>query len=268
MKCEEVAQLLPDYLQGGADAEHAARVREHVEACASCRADVDLWQKLGGFPQVQPGAALRARFDVLLQSYQEGRWEKAHLAKEHGRFFDLGTLVHWARTPAVSAAGAAVLVLCGFLAGRYLDRDTSSAQQVAQMRQELKTTQQLMVISMLQQQSASERLQGVNFSMREHDADPKILEALLHTLRYDNSVDVRLAALDVLSRYGNRPDVHKGLMDALQEHQSPMVQVALIDVLVQLHRPETLDRLKELQQNPRLDPTVRKRLDWGIQQLS
>jgi hypothetical protein len=268
MKCEEVAQILPDYLHGGADAEHAARVREHIEECASCRADVNMWEKLGNLPEEQPGTALRAGFDVLLQSYQEGRWEKAHLAKEHGSFLDLGTLVDWARTPAVSAAWAAVLVLCGFLAGRYFDRDASSAQQVAQMRQELKTTQQLMVISMLQQQSASERLQGVSFSMREQQADPKILDALLHTLRYDNSVDVRLAALDVLSRYGNRPDVHNGLMDALQEQQSPMVQVALIDVLVQLHRPETLDRLKRLQQNPRLDPTVRKRLDWGIQQLS
>jgi hypothetical protein len=47
-----------------------------------------------------------------------------------------------------------------------------------------------------------------------------------------------------------------------------MVQVALIDVLVQLHRPDTLDHFKQLQQSPTLDPTVRKRLDWGIQQLS
>jgi len=268
MKCEEVAQLLPDYLQGGAGAENAGGVREHIEECASCRADLDMWQKLGTLPEEQPGATLRSRFDALLQSYQEGRWEKAHLAKEHGKFLDLHAIAYWVRTPAVSVAWAAVLVLCGFLAGRYLDRDTSSAQQVAAMRQELKSTQQLMVISMLQQQSASERLQGVSFSMQEHNADPKILEALLHTLRYDNSVDVRLAALDVLSRYGNRPDVHNGLIDALQAQQSPMVQVALIDVLVQLHRPDTLEHLRQLQQNPRLDPTVRKRLDWGIQQLS
>ncbi|HWG50463.1 MAG TPA: HEAT repeat domain-containing protein [Candidatus Acidoferrales bacterium] len=268
MKCEEVAQLLPDYLQGGAAAEQAAGVREHIVECASCQADADMWQRLGTLPDQQPGTALRSRFDALLQSYQEGRWEKANLAKEHGKFLDLHALAYWIRTPAVSVAWAAVLVLCGFFAGRYLDRDTNSAQQVAAMRQELKTTQQLMVLSMLQQQSASERLQGVSFSMQEHNADPKILEALLHTLRYDNSVDVRLASLDVLSHYGNRPDVHSGLIDALQAQQSPMVQVALIDVLVQLHRPDTLDHFKQLQQSPTLDPTVRKRLDWGIQQLS
>ena len=79
----------------------------------------------------------------------------------------------------------------------------------------------------------------MSFSRREKDADPKVLDALLHTLRYDNSVDVRLAALDVLSRYSNRPEVHQGLVEALQGQQSPLVQLSLIDVLVEQHGPGT-----------------------------
>jgi HEAT repeat protein len=127
---------------------------------------------------------------------------------------------------------------------------------------------QLVVISMLQQQSASERLQGVSYSRAQADPDPKVLNALLHTMRYDNSVDVRLAALDALSHYGSRQDVRKGLMDSLQEQQSPLVQVALIDVLVDMHDASAVDRLKRLQQDPKTDPSVRKRADWGIQQLT
>lgn len=268
MTCQEITGLLADYLQGGMAAEEAARVREHIEQCAACREDVAMWQKLEAVPEEKPSRELSSRFNTMLESYQQGRWEKGQLTREHGKFLDLKAIADWARTPAVSIAWAAVLVICGFLAGRYVDRDHSSAEQLVQLRQDLRNTQQLMVVSMLRQQSASERLQGVSFSRREKDADPKVLDALLHTLRYDNSVDVRLAALDVLSRYGDRPEVHQGLIDALQGQQSPLVQLSLIDVLVEQHSPGTAEELKQFQTNPQLDPSVRKRVQWGIQQLS
>ena len=94
------------------------------------------------------------------------------------------------------------------------------------------------------------------------------MDALQHTLRYDNNVDVRLAALDALSHYGKRPEVSRGLVEALDSEQSPMVQVALIDALVDLHDANAVEPLKRLQQTPNLDPTVRKRADWGVRQLS
>jgi HEAT repeats/Putative zinc-finger len=268
MKCEKIAEIVPDYLQGATTAEDTTQVKEHLEECSQCRAEVELWQKLGTLPTEQPGIELRARFDAMLETYQQGRWEKENLLEQRNKFLDLQAIVAWLRTPALSAAWAVVLVLCGFLAGRYLDHDSSSTKELGQVRQELKNMQQLVVISMLQQQSASERLQGVGFSMRQPDADPQILNALLHTLHYDNSVDVRLAALDVLSRYGRRQDVRKGLIDALEVQQSPLVQVALIDVLVELRDPGAVEQLKRFQENPRLDPSVRKRVNWGIQQLS
>lgn len=268
MTCEEITGLLADYLQGGMAAEESARVREHIEQCAACREDVAMWQKLEAVPDEKPSAELSSRFNTMLESYQQGRWEKAQLAREHGKFLDLKALVTWARTPAFSVAWAAVLVIGAFFAGRYLDRDHNSTEQLTQLRQELRNTQQLMVVSMLRQQSASERLQGVSYSRREGDVDPKVMDALLRTLRYDSSVDVRLAALDVLSRYGNRPEVHQGLVEALQGQQSPLVQLSLIDVLVEQHSSGTADELKQLETNPKLDPSVRKRVQWGIQQLS
>ncbi|HKT48758.1 MAG TPA: zf-HC2 domain-containing protein [Candidatus Angelobacter sp.] len=268
MTCEEITGILADYLQGGMAAEESARVREHIEQCAACREDVAMWQKLEAIPDEKPSPELGSRFNTMLESYQQGRWEKGQLAREHGKFLDLTAIANWARTPALSLAWAAVLVVCSFFAGRYLHRDHTSAEQLTQLRMELRNTQQLMVVSMLRQQSASERLQGVSFSRREEDADPKVLDALLHTLRYDNSVDVRLAALDVLSRYGNRPEVHQGLIEALQGQQSPLVQLSLIDVLVEQHGPGTAEELKQFKASPGLDPSVRKRVEWGIQQLS
>jgi hypothetical protein len=267
MKCEEISPLLADYLQGAVSPEQSSMVKEHMAHCAACSQDAAMWEKLGAMPEEQPSPALRTRFEAMLASYEEGRWEKRNLASERDKFQGFGAIFTWLRTPALSVAWAFVLMIGGFLAGRYVDRSSNNDAQMNKLHSELQSMKQLVVLSMLQQQSASERLQAVSYS-RQSGPDPKVLEALLHTLRYDNSVDVRLAALDSLSRYGGRPDVRKGLIDALEGQQSPLVQVALIDALVDIHDAGAIQQLKKLQQDPKADPSVRKHAEWGAAQLS
>jgi HEAT repeat protein len=139
--------------------------------------------------------------------------------------------------------------------------------ELAAMHAELSNMRQLVALSMLQQQSASERLQGVSWSSREAHLDSRIQAALLHTLRYDGSVDVRLAALDVLSRHASQPQVRKAVVDALQGQQSPLVQVALIDQLAEWRDPDATQRLRNFQQTPNLNPAVRQRAEWAISKL-
>ncbi len=266
--CEEISALMPDYLHNRLQLEQANIVKSHLEGCSSCAEEVSLWTKLGTIPEAQPSPALASRFSAMLETFQEGRWEHRNLQSERNKFLDFGALVAWVRTPALSMGWAAVLLIAGFFGGRYLDRDTTQNAQLADVQQKLVNMQALVVVSMLKQQSPSERLQGVSFSMDQKQPDPKVMEALLHTLRYDNSVDVRLAALDALSRYSSQPDIRQGLKDSLQPQQSPMVQVALIDTLVDLHDASIVPQLKQFQADPKIDPTVRKRADWGIQQLS
>jgi hypothetical protein len=57
-------------------------------------------------------------------------------------------------------------------------------------------------------------------------------------------------------------------VESLESQQSPLVQVALIDVLVDLHESSAVEPLRRLQQMPNVDPTVRKHAEWGIQKLS
>ncbi|HMF90382.1 MAG TPA: zf-HC2 domain-containing protein [Candidatus Angelobacter sp.] len=268
MKCEEIEELLPDYMRGKLNSDQAVLVQEHVAECARCDEEVTIWKKLLLLPDEQPGPSVRARFDAMLESYQQGRWEKASLASERKRFLGLADLVRWMRTPSLSAAWASVLLVAGFLGGRYIDRDQSEKTELAELRHELQKTSQLVALSYLQQQSASGRLQGVSYSTRIQEPDPQVLDALVHTLRYDSNVDVRLAALDALGRYGKRPEVSRGLVESLEGQQSPLVQVALIDVLVDLHESSALGPLRRLQQTPNVDPNVRKHAAWGIQKLS
>src|SRR5262249_570685 len=124
------------------------------------------------------------------------------------------------------------------------------------------------VLSMLQQQSASERLQGVSYSQREEQLDPQVTTALLHTLRYDGSVDVRLAALDALSKHSTQPQVRRAVLDSLQQQQSALVQVALIDQLLEWRDPDAAQHLRNFEQTPNLNPTVKQRAEWAVSKLN
>jgi HEAT repeat protein len=163
-----------------------------------------------------------------------------------------------------------VILICGFLIGRNMERGPSSEErlQMGRLQDEVSAMRQMVALSMLQQQSASQRLEGVSWSTRLQQPDPQVLSALLHTLRSDPSVDVRLASLDALGRYASQPEVRRELVNSLEGKQSPLVQIALIDMLVDMHDRNAVPQLKQFQQDPKVDPTVRKRVDWGIQQLN
>jgi HEAT repeat protein len=268
MKCEEIAELLPDYLQGRLTLDQASLVEEHLRGCVPCGEEAALWGKLALLPEEQPGPAVRSRFKAMLDSYEEGRWEKTSLSQERKNGPALWGLGNWLQAPVAGVVWACIFLACGFFIGKHSDQSAISNARLAAIQEELTNTRQLVALSMLKQQSASQRLEGVSWSTRMPEPDPKVLDALLHTLRYDNSVDVRLASLDALSRYGSRPEVRRGLIEALPGQQSPLVQVALIDLLVDLHDSSAVQQLKRFQQDPKVDPTVRKRADWGIQQLS
>ena len=269
MKCEEIGELLPDYLQGTLNAEQDELVARHIGECADCRDEVAIWKKLSLLPMEQPGAASRERFEAMLQAYQAGRGKggSGGFAREKR-----ASIWNWLRSPAGAVAWSAALLVIGLFAGNYFGsaRATSNphSNELAAMHSELTNMRQLVVLSMLQQQSASERLQGVSYSQREAQLDPQVLAALVHTLRYDNSVDVRLAALDALSNHASQPLVRKGVVEALQEQQSPLVQVALIDQLLEWRDPDAAQLLRNLEQTPNLNPTVRQRADWALARLN
>ncbi|HTR46797.1 MAG TPA: HEAT repeat domain-containing protein [Verrucomicrobiae bacterium] len=268
MNCEQIAALMPDYLENALGRDQERLVEQHIESCAECRQLAALGRNLALLPQEEPSPALRERFQGVLASFDDGRLEQLAFAPEPVRrgAWAMG----WFRSPLAAVGATAALLVLGFLGGRYSTTQTNAQaqQQVASMENELTSMRQLMVLSMLQEESASERLQGVSWSTRQQQADPQILAALLRTLRYDSSVDVRLAALDALGRYGNHPQVRQGLAEALASQQSPLVQVQLIDTLVQLRDRSVVDELRKIQQNSDVDPAVRERAERAISQLS
>jgi HEAT repeat protein len=90
-----------------------------------------------------------------------------------------------------------------------------------------------------------------------------VLSALLTAVKEDPNVNVRLAAIDALGSVVERPNVQKSLVDSLPRQDSPMVQIALVDLLADA--PGAKPLLSRVADDPDVDPTVRDYLRRRIE---
>jgi hypothetical protein len=272
MNCDEVRDQLPDYWTSALDEGAKSRMQAHFASCPACRAEAEtlsaIWKKLGAIPEERPGRALRARFEATLEAYVQGL-RQAERGPSTREKVDKWLEGWWPRQPAFQFGFALAFLAIGLLAGYSITQNPhgGGGGEVAQLREEVRHTRQLVALSLLQQQSASERLKGVDWSNRISRPDPQVLSALLHTVNYDQNVNVRLAALDALRQSAGNETVRRGLVESLERQTSPMVQISLIDTLVDIRDKEAAAALKDLMQETGLNPEVRERAQWALGQM-
>jgi anti-sigma factor RsiW len=237
MECEEIRNQFTDYLRGELAESARAAFQHHLLECVSCRNEAEslerIWQKLGGITVEQPDSvAMRARLDMLLEAYHQGM--------ERGSTSPWWQSINswigkwWPRQPAFQAAFGLMLLVIGAVAGSYLwSVEQVQNPELDQLRAELRQTRQMVALSLIRQSSASERLLGVSWSHQIEQPDNEILSALLDTLMHDSNVNVRLATVDSLRKFAERQIVRRGALEALERQESPLVQVALIDFMVE-----------------------------------
>jgi HEAT repeat protein len=145
---------------------------------------------------------------------------------------------------------------------------TTARTEVAGLRDEVDEMKRLVAVSLLKQASPSERLLGVSWSARIDRPGDEIIQALLDTLNHDSNVNVRLAAADALYLFYNHAEVKEGLVDSLARQTSPLVQMSLINLLVEIRERRAVEALRQLVQEEKLNPKVKKRAELGLVQLS
>jgi len=258
MQCEEVSEKLPDYLTGAADAATRAAIEQHLSGCATCLQEVEglaaTWHSLGTIPAPLPDSrGMRAGVDALIEREQanQARFVKARFQWNH---------------PLVTACAATLVLAVGVVLGRASERAPAATPEVATLHQELRDLKQMVTLSLMQQQSASERLRGVSFSNQVDGSADEIVTALLDTLKHDTNVNVRLASVDALKRFAERDVVRRAAVDALDTQRSPLVQMALIDFVVETQDRGAVGALRKLSAAAP-NETVRTRAAWGIKHL-
>lgn len=207
------------------------------------------WERMGRWQDEEPGPAVRARFYQMLEAFEAGKRER------RDRWA-------WLRWPAVAAACAACLTI-GIFAGR----QSGGGSDVATLRTEVQSMRQLVALSLMQQQSAVERLRGVTWSYRVQPSDTEVLSALLEAVNHDEDVNVRLAAADALRRFRSSPVAQRGAVQALSRQESPLMQAALLDLVVEMKAPGASTEVRRIADDPQADPVVRERARGIASQL-
>lgn len=265
MRCEDVQANLADYLGGSLPAAVRDAIARHLRECPRCASEFDemrdMWQMLDALPAaVADSSAMRTRFTHMLAAHTA-------LPRPAGSASPL-VRTQWTATRwAAWGAAAAALLVIGFAAGRASTRHAQTDPQIAVLREELRDMRQMVTLSLLQQQSASERLKGVTWTSQIDRPGDELTVALLDALIHDPNVNVRLATVDALRRFADRESVRKGAAEALLRQTSPLVQIALIDFVVEVNDRAASDALRRLADDPMADAAVRARAAEGLEQM-
>jgi hypothetical protein len=275
MICDRIREQIPEVLAGRLDAAARENLIDHLETCSACRAEVAelgvVWRGLDAMAEPEPSPQMRARFLETLHAYEEGFQEaqRKETYSAPGRSSWWAAL--WPAQPAWGAAFAALMLVAGGIGGRFLlaprATEPGSNPELSQLRGQVESLRQLVALSLLQQESPSSRLRGVNYSFQMTQPDREVQQALLHAVNHDTNVNVRLSAVDALAKFANNPEVQRALTDSLPVQDSPLVQIALIDLLVQLNARDAAPAMEKLAKQSDANESVRQRAASAFEKL-
>ena len=161
--------------------------------------------------------------------------------------------------------GLASLVM-GLFIGWWMLPSQDQKQDIAQLSSEIQSMKEMMMLTLIEQPKAQERIRAVNMAAEMPQADEKVINALISTLNHDDNINVRLASLESLVRYVDEPDVRHALVDALKMQESPLMLVAIADVLVAIQEKSSVDAMEKLKENTE-DEFVKEKLHESIETL-
>jgi hypothetical protein len=136
-----------------------------------------------------------------------------------------------------------------------------------QLGQQLSELKEMVMLSMLEKESASERLKAVSLTEQMDEASAKVTGALLQTLNNDENVNVRLAALDALKPYVHQSQVRQELVHSIAKQSSPLVQVALAEMMAELQVKSSVEELQKIVQSDSTPADVKNRIKQSIDVL-
>lgn len=212
----------------------------------------DLFEKI---ERPEPSSEMDARFDGMMASYQA--------TKNQGITSPLDAIAAWLTRS--WQVGLASLTM-GLFIGWWMLPSQNQREDISQLSSEIQDMKEMMMLTLIEQPKAQERIRAVNLTSELPMADTKVITALIMTLNHDDNLNVRLASLESLLRFKDRPGVRHALIDALSLQESPLLQVAIADALVAIHEKGSVEAMEKLKGEVE-DEMVKDKLEESIQSL-
>jgi hypothetical protein len=206
-------------------------------------AEEALWNALGELPDEEPSPQVRQRFYRELQ-----KASRPTVSVRLREFLGFSGNTGWLT--------ATACVLIGLGTGQLLNEPANEDLRLAALEENVSVLNRSLILDRLENDTASKRLRGVMDAAFVAGDDTEIANALLLRATKDPVPSVRSAAIGALGSQLGTPAVGKRLMDLLQQAESPLVQMALVDLVLRNGSSQQITQLQKLAEDGHLHPDI------------
>lgn len=260
MSCTEIENNIIDYIDGILAPEDVKMIESHINSCNSCKGAYQetkqLFSAFSEEPISQPTANLRTSFEQMLEKEKQ----------EQTKVISLSTSDKNSYKSILQIAASVAILLTGYLLGGYQE-SKSHQQEIANYQEEQKQLKENMMLAMIDNSSPSKRIKAVNYTEELTTPDETILKALIERMQQDSNSNVRLTAVEALSKFTNSELVKTSLIETLSIEKDPSIQIEIIQILVQIQEKRALTPMKKLLEKPELPNYLKTQVSIGIAKL-
>jgi len=259
MKCSQCRKQLLDYITGQGEKNVLRNLKIHLKECARCNQEATrlkkIWNKLGQLPEQEPSPQLRTQFYARLNKMMETEEQKKVPLMNRIKNLHFPDISF---RPVTQFGFALLFLAVGLILGHYITSQRMQNYEISDLRQEVQNMQQMISLTLLQENESVERLKGITYINRMRNPEKTVLSVLIRTLNSDPNVNVRLAAVDALSRFLNYNHLEEKIEQSLRQQSSPLVQISLIDLMAEKETRTTPEVIDYLLQNKNINPVVKE----------
>lgn len=209
----------------------------------------ELWDALAELPHPEPSPHLRRAFYARMEQYRELPWGR--------RLRDLLGLRE-SRGWMTATACLMVGLFIGQTTDQWLGGVAAKDKDVrlASLEQDVAILTRSLILDRLSAPEPGKRLRGVLDASQIAGQDAEIAQALLHRATEDRIPSVRSAAIEALGQQVNTPAIGGRVMDSIVTAESPLVQLALIDLVLRNGDQQQLATLLAMAEQQQLFPDI------------
>lgn len=261
MNCKEIKHLLTHYQDNSLDQANKILVEEHLKGCLSCtQIHQEFNHLIDTINQVQeelPDKELELNFNEMLAKEKLTlKTSKLMPLKANNRVFK----------SILKIAAAILLMISSYLYGSYKD-NASKIKEIATLQQEKKEMQTIATLSLMENESASKRLQAVSYAKAFAQPDSEILRVLIAKMNNDRHTNVRLAAANALAKFAENINVRQALIKTLETEENANMQIELIQILVDIEEKRVIPTMEKLLQNTETPSYIKDQINLELKQI-
>ena len=267
--CSEVIDLLIGQMETENFDKHQLNqlVQQHPDCATELMANYQLWDDLAAMKTPEPRAEMSRDFYQKLNEYSS---QNTSTALKRNSIWNW--LKNWnlSANPQLGWALGIGLFLFGFFSGQNFNSNGQQeqinilAEKVIELEQGKSTNNRYQVNL---QQSVAGRMKDIQLVRKMDNPTAKILEALNKALCNDPNINVRLSAIESLVYFSYEPAVMEILIKSIPQQTSPIVQLELAEVMVQLEEKRSSKAWKELLESGDLELNVKMQLEESLEVL-